>query len=65
MRGNVRAQQARDEIWSLLLSKEVWMALLGIVVAIAKWLGWGVPMEVFIAIEVLIAAVIVALSVKR
>lgn len=61
---NVRAQQARDEFWSLLLSKEAWLALLGVAIAIAKWQGWNVPMDVFVAIEALIVAIIVALSRK-
>ena len=58
----VRAQQARDEIWSLLLSKEVWVALLGVAIAVAKWQGWNIPMDVFATIEVLIVAVIVVLA---
>lgn len=50
------------ELIDLLLSKEVWLALLGVVVAIAKWRGWDVPVEVFAAIEALIVAVILALK---
>lgn len=50
------------ELVDLLLSKEAWLALVGVVVAVAKWQGWDVPIEVFLAIEALIAAVILALK---
>lgn len=59
------AVRAQFELEDLLLSKEVWLAVVGVVVAIAKWQGWGIPMEVFIAIQVLIVAIILALSKKE
>ena len=46
----------------LLLSKEVWLALVGVIVAIAKWQGWDISMEVFATIEALILAVILVLK---
>ena len=60
-----RALEARVELEDLLLDKAVWLALLGVVVAVAKWQGWGVPTDVFVTIEVLVVAVILALSKKR
>ena len=54
--------KASMELADLLLSKEAWLALVGVVVAVAKWQGWDVPIEVFLAIEALIAAVILALK---
>ena len=54
--------KAKMEMADLLLSKEVWLALLGVVVAVVKWQGWDVPTEVFATIEVLIVAVILALK---
>lgn len=59
---HLRVQQARDEVWSLLLNKEAWVALLGVAIAVAKWQGWDIPMDVFVAIEVLIVAIIVGMS---
>ena len=53
--------KARVEVEDLLLDKATWLALLGMVVAVAKWQGWDVPLEVFTTIEVLIVAVILAL----
>jgi len=60
--GITKAQLAGGELWDVLLSKEVWIALLGVLVALAKWQGWDIPMEIFVAIEVLIVALITALS---
>jgi len=62
--GITKAQFAKGELWDVLLSKEVWIALLGVLVALAKWQGWDIPMEIFVAIEVLIVALITALSKK-
>lgn len=58
------AVKAQVELEELLLSKEAWLALIGVVAAVAKWQGWDIPLEVFVAIEGLIAAVILALSKK-
>ena len=54
--------KVRTELADLLLSKEVWLALVGVVAAVAKWQGWNVPIETFVAIEALIVAVILALK---
>jgi len=59
-----RALEARYELEDLLLSKEVWLALLGVIVAVSKWQGWNIPTDVFLTIEVLIIAVIMALTKK-
>ena len=59
-----RALEARYELEDLLLSKEVWVALLGVIVAISKWQGCSIPTDVFLAIEVLIIVVIMALTKK-
>jgi len=56
--------RAQSELEDLLLSKEAWLALVGVIAAISKAYGWGVPLEVFAAIEALIVAVIIALSKK-
>ena len=53
--------KVKMELADLLLSKEVWLALLGVIAAVAKWQGWDVPTETFVAIEALIVAVILAL----
>jgi len=53
--------KAKTELADLLLSKEVWLAVVGVVAAIAKWQGWDIPLEVFVVIEALIVAVILAL----
>lgn len=63
MKAMIRAR-ACSELEDLLLSKEVWLAVIGIVVALNQWLGWEVPLEVFAAVEILIIAVIAALSKK-
>ncbi len=57
--------KARLELEDLLLNKAVWVALLGVIVAVAKWQGWNVPTDVFVTIEALIVAVIFALSGKK
>lgn len=57
-----RALEAKFELEDLLLDKATWLALLGVVVAVAKWQGWNVPTDVFLTIEVLIVAVILAVS---
>ena len=57
----VYAKRAQVELGDLLLDKATWLALLGVIVAIAKWQGWNIPIEVFATIEVLIVAVILAL----
>ncbi len=54
--------KAKTELADLLLSKEAWLAVVGVVAAIAKQQGWDISLEVFIAFEVLITAVIVALK---
>lgn len=36
--------------------------MLGVIAAVAKWQGWDVPIETFVAIEALIVAVILALK---
>lgn len=54
--------KAQVELEDLLLSKVVWVALIGVVVAVAKWQGWDIPADVFITIEALIIAIIVALK---
>lgn len=59
-----RALEARYELEDLLLSKEVWIALLGVIVAMGKWQGWNIPTDVFLTIEVLIVVVIMALTKK-
>jgi len=59
-----RMQEASNELWDLLLNKEAWVALLGMLVAVAKWQGLDIPMEVFVTIEVLILAIIAALVKK-
>ena len=56
--------KARFELENLLLSKEVWLAMLGVFAAVAKWQGWDVPDEIFYTVEALIVAVILALSKK-
>lgn len=61
----LRALEARLELEDLLLSKEVWVALLGVLMAVAKWQGWDVPTDVFLTIEALIVVVILALSKGR
>lgn len=58
----MRIERACEEAWDILLSKEVWLAALGVAIAIARWQGWSIPLEVFAAIEALIIAVISALS---
>lgn len=58
------AVRAQSQLEDLLLDKAFWLALVGVVVAVAKWQGWDIPLEVFVAIEVLIAAVILALNKK-
>ena len=57
-----RALVVALELEDLLLDKAVWLALLGVVVAVASWQVWKVPTDVFLTIEVLIVAVILALS---
>ena len=59
-----RALEARYELEDLLLSKEVWLALLGVIIAVSKWQVWNIPTDVFLTIEVLIIAVIMALTKK-
>jgi hypothetical protein len=59
-----RALEVRYELEDLLLSKEVWLALLGVIVAISKWQGWNIPTDIFLTIEVLIVVVIMALTKK-
>lgn len=54
--------KVKMELADLLLSKEVWLALLGVIAAVAKWQGWDIPTETFVAIEALIVAVILALK---
>ena len=54
--------KAKTELADLLLSKEAWLAVVGVVAAIAKWQGWDISLEVFVAIETLIVAVILALK---
>lgn len=54
--------EAKVELMDLLLNKAVWVALIGVVVAISKWLGWDIPLDVFAAIEVLILAIIMAVK---
>ena len=54
--------KARMELADLLLDKATWLALLGVIAAVAKWRGWDVPIEVFVAVEALIIAVILALK---
>jgi len=58
----LRALEARLELEDLLLSKEVWLALLGVIVALSKAYGWNISIEVFTAIEVLIVVLINALK---
>lgn len=58
------AVKVKMEAEDLLLDKKVWLALLGVIAAVAKWQGWGIPDDIFYTIEVLIAAVILALSKK-
>jgi hypothetical protein len=54
-----------DEKWiRLLTSRKVWLALVGIGVAVSQALGLGIPAEVFAAIEGLITAVIVAIGIE-
>jgi len=60
----VYAVRAQSELEDLLLSKESWLALVGVIAAISKIYGWDIPLEVFAAIEVLIVAVMLALSKK-
>lgn len=60
-----RALEVQCELEDLLLDKTVWVALLGVIAAIAKWQGWDVPTDVFLTIEALIVAVILALSKGR
>ena len=54
--------KAKMELVDLLLSKEVWLALIGVVAAVAKWQGWDISTETLVAIETLIIAVILALK---
>lgn len=56
--------KARTELVDLLLSKECWLALVGVIVVIARWAGADIPLEVIVAVEALIIAVILALSKK-
>ncbi len=58
------AIMARGELEDLLLSKETWLALLGVVVAVAKWQGWDMSTEVFAAIEIFLLAVLLVLNKK-
>ena len=58
------AIRARGELEDLLLSKETWLALLGVVVAVAKWQGWDMSTEVFAAIEIFLLAVLLVLNKK-
>ena len=60
----VYAKRAQIELGDLLLDKATWLALLGVVVALAKAYNWDIPSDVFYSIEVLIVAVIIALSKK-
>jgi len=55
----VRVQR---ELEDLLLDKASWVALLGVIMAVAKWQGWDIPLEVFVAIEALLTAIILALK---
>lgn len=57
-----RALEVAYGIEDLLLDKKVWIALLGVIVAVAKWQGWNIPSDVFLTIELLIVAVIIALK---
>jgi hypothetical protein len=58
----LRVLEARLELEDLLLDKKVWVALLGVVMAVAKWQGWDIPNDVFLTIEALIIVVIMALT---
>lgn len=58
------AADAQAELEDVLLDKKVWIALIGVVVALSVWQGWDIPYPVFVAIEALIVAVILALSEK-
>jgi len=57
-----RALEARLELEDLLLDKKVWLALLGVTIALSKAYGWNISMEVFAALELLIVCLINALS---
>jgi len=57
-----RAAEARFELENLLLSKEVWVAFLGMLMAIAKWQGVEIPNDVFYTIETLICIIVLTLS---
>lgn len=54
--------KAQVELGDLLLDKITWLAVLGVIVALAKSYNWDISLEVFAAIEVLIVAVILALK---
>lgn len=56
--------RARTELENLLLSKEVWLAVIGTIVVVARWQGVDIPLEVVVSIEALIITVILALSKK-
>ena len=66
MKTYVKAITARGmgELEDLLLNKEVWVALIGVIVAIAKWQAWDIPNDVFLTIEALIIVIIMALKGK-
>ena len=63
-KARIYVARAQTQLEDLLLDKASWLALVGVAVAVAKWQGWDVPLEVFVAIEVLITAVILALNKK-
>ena len=60
-----RAIEAQLEIEDLLLSKEVWLALIGILIAVAKWQSWDIPTDVFATVEIFILAVIFVFTKKK
>jgi len=56
--------KARTELADLLLDKKVWLALLGVVIALSTAYGWNITIEVFAALELLIVCLINALREK-
>jgi len=53
-------QAAGRNIEDLLTDKRVWAAAFGLLMAINQWLGWQVPVEVFVTAQALILALVLA-----
>lgn len=58
------AVRAQIELEDLLLDKATWLAVVGLTVVVANWMGAEIPLEVVVATEALIVAVILALKKK-